>query len=193
MNYIMKVVGIAFSSREKGNCTRFSDYCLNIAKNYGHQTELINLSKYNIQGCDDCDYRCFENEGCCKNDDTSLLYKRCFDADKVIFAIPTFGGHLSSAYFRFAERSQGIFKNEDEYENKFLKKINLIVIGNLTSGGDMALHEALYCFSNRNFYPESILIQSREYGKSSINGDLIEVIEVRNRLERFSKKILNKI
>lgn len=77
-----------------------------------------------------------------------------------------------------------------EYENSFLKKVNLIIIGNLSSGGDMALHEALYSFVNRSFYPEAILLSSREYNKSSIEGDLIDSNDVKNKLNNFIHNIM---
>jgi len=184
----LKVVGIVFSSRDDGNCTNCTKYCLEIMEQHGYKSELINVFHYDVQGCGVCNYKCFNNGICAKNDDVNELYRRCFEADKIIFAIPTFSGHLASSYFTFWERSQGVFKDNDQYEKDFLKKINIIVIGNITSGGDMALHEALYSFTNRSFYPETILLSSREYDRSSIKGDLMESTEVRNRLEGFAKK-----
>lgn len=185
----MKVLGIVFSSRKQGNCTRSVEYCLNEIRHNGYEAEIINIFDYDVQGCGDCDYYCFKCTTCCKEDDVAELYRRCFAADKIIFAIPTFCGHLASSYFKFWERSQSIFEDDTKYEDYFLKKINLIVIGNLSSGGDMALHEALYSFTNREFYPEVILLSSRDYNKSSIKGDLVESDEVKNRLRFFIKKI----
>lgn len=40
---------------------------------------------------------------------------------------------------------------------KAVEKINFIIIGNLSAGDDMALHEALYNFANLNFWPETLL------------------------------------
>lgn len=160
--------------------------------NKGFETEVINIYTYKIQSCGDCSYECFAGGNCSIEDDVLKLYSKCLEADKIIFAIPTYCGNLSSAYFRFWERSQAIFKDEMEYENKFLKKISFIIIGNLSSGGDMALHEALYSFTNRSFYPEAILLSSREYNKSSIKGDLIQSNEVKSRLDSFINKVMDK-
>ncbi|MEM2930566.1 MAG: hypothetical protein QW797_06900 [Thermoproteota archaeon] len=74
-----------------------------------------------------------------------------------------------------------------------MKKINFIIIGNLSAGGDMALHEALYNFANLSFWPETLLFQAREYWRSSIKGDLINDPEVRKRLDRFVEMILKKL
>ena len=153
--------------------------------------EFITNNNYSIEGCGGCGYFCFDNGDCFKKDDsTHRLYKKCLEADKIIFAVPTFCGHLASEYFKFWERSQSIFKDEEDYEENFLKKINFIIIGNLSSGGDMAIHEALYPFANRSFYPETIILSSREYKTSSIRGDLIDINDVKCRLKRFAVQIL---
>lgn len=188
----LKVLGFVFSSRGQGNCSNSIEYCLNKIKLAGHEAEAVNINDYDVQGCGECGYYCFKNGDCSKQDDIKKLYKKCFEADRVIFAIPTFCGNLSSMYFKFWERSQALFKDDTEYENDFLKKISFIIIGNLSSGGDMALHEALYGFANRSFYPETLLLSSREYGKSSINGDMIETDEVKNRLNSFINRVINK-
>ena len=187
----MKCLGIIFSSRKQGNCAKSVKYCLDKINLHEYQVEMINIFDYEVQGCGDCSYHCFESGFCSKEDDILELYKKCFEADKIIFAIPTFCGHLASSYFKFWERSQAIFKDSLEYENEFLKKLNFIIIGNLSSGGDMALHEALYGFINRRFYSEAILLSSREYNKSSIKDNLIESDDVKKRLNSFIEKIIN--
>jgi len=188
----LKALGIVFSSRDNGNCSNAIKYCLNKMKDKGYETEALNIFQYEIEGCGKCNYICFNSGECLKKDDIPKLYKKCFDADKIIFAIPTFCGHLTSQYFKFWERSQSLFKDEIEYENTFLKKINLIIVGNLSSGADMAVHEALYSFINRSFYPEVILLSSEEYNTSSIKGDLVKSSEVKERLNNFIERIVSK-
>ncbi|SDW07607.1 flavodoxin family protein [Tepidimicrobium xylanilyticum] len=188
----MKALGIVFSSRANGNCSNAIKYCLNKMKNKGYEIETLNIFEYEIQGCGNCNYICFNSGECVKEDDIYKLYNRCFEADKIIFAIPTFCGHLTSQYFKFWERSQSLFKDEEECENIFLKKINLIIIGNLSSGGDMAVHEALYGFINRRFYPEVVLLSSEDYNTSSIKGNLVEFSGIRDRLDNFVEKIVSK-
>ena len=189
----MKVLGIVFSSRADGNCSNAIKYCLNKMKDRGYETEVLNIFEYDIQGCGSCNYYCFFSGECSKDDDIQQIYGKCFQADIIIFAIPTFWGHLTSQYFKFWERSQSLFKDEIEYEDTCLKKINFIIIGNLSSGGDMAVHEALYSFANRSFYPEVILLSSQEYNSSSIDGDLVRKRGVKDRLSNFVDRIIVKV
>lgn len=188
----MKVLGIAFSAREEGNCLKCVRYCLDKFKEYGFETEIMNAFEFETKSCSHCNYECFAKEKCPIEDDVPEIYKKCGDADILIFAVPTYGGHLSSIYFAFAERSQGIFKSLPKWK-KLFKKINFIIIGNLSAGGDMALHEALYNFANLDFRPETLLFPAREYGRSSINGDLIEIPEVKKRLDRLVEMILKNV
>lgn len=185
----MKVLLISFSSRQYGNCNRILESCSKLLNENGWGTEVINIYGMNIEACGGCDYYCFKNGICSKRDDLLKIYNKCFEADEIIFAIPTFCSNLCSSYFKFWERGQSVFKDNVEYEDKFLSKISIIVVGNLVSGGDMAMHEALYSFANRSFYPEVLLLSSREYDTSSVNGDMIYIPDVRRRVEKFVDKI----
>lgn len=188
----MKVLGIIFSYREKGNCANCIDYCLKEFKENKHETEIISIFDFDINPCSDCDYVCFYNSECPKEDGIDKIISKCIEADVIIFALPTYRGHLPSTYFIFSERLQGFFKGEESYEKDFLEKVNMIIIGNLSSGGDMALHEGLYAFINKPFYPETILLSSRDFNRKSIYGDLIEDDLVKRRLNKFIENILKK-
>jgi multimeric flavodoxin WrbA len=188
----MKALGLAFSARREGNSSRCLRYCLERIEERGFQTEFLNAYELKITPCSHCNYECFADKDCPIKDDVPQIYKRCEDSEILIFAIPTYGGHLSSIYFAFAERSQALYKSFQECSERLLKKVNLIIIGNLSAGGDMALHEALYNFANLDFWPETLLFPAREYGRISIKGDLIEQAEVKRRLDRFVEMILKK-
>lgn len=186
----MKTLAVAFSARSEGNCARLSRYCLDKLKEQGWQTELLNAYDLAITPCSHCDYECFANKDCPVNDDVPMIYEKCREADALIFAIPDYGGHLSALYFTFAQRGQFEFKKFNNFDEEFFRKLNFIIIGNLSAGGDMALHEALYDFANRSFWPETILFSAREYDRSSLEGDLIESPDVKKRLDRFVEMVV---
>lgn len=192
----MKALGVAFSARKEGNCLKFLQYCFEKLRQRGYETELVNAYDHQITPCSHCGYECFSSssEGksgpCPLKDDVPWLYEKCKGADLLIFAIPTYGGHPSALYMAFGERAQ--FSNWEEFQRNFSSKVNLIIIGNLTSGGDMTLHEALSDFYNLNPPPEVLVISARELGQNSLRGDLVEEPEVKLRLGRFVDLILRR-
>ena len=187
----MKILGINFSGRTNGNCSKSLQFCLDIYKKHHHEIDFINLSEQSLEPCGSCNYNCFQ-ANCVKNDSFNDIYHKMMEAEKIIFAVPTYCGHLSSSFFIFSERSQGFYNHSNSNEDDILRKINLIIIGNSSSGGDMALSESLCSFNNRSYFPEVLLLSSNEYGRRSILGDLVEENEIRNRLTRFSSRIIVK-
>ncbi len=190
----MKAVGLNFSSRKNGNCYNCVDYCFKRIKSRGYDVEAINFFDYEVNPCGACEYQCFHTGKCIKADDAEELFGKLTEVDIIIYAVPTFGGHLASSFFILSERENGIFRSKTkyDYDADYLRKINLIVVGNMSSGADMALHEAFYGFTNKAFYPESILLSAKEYGRRSINGDLLEDESVRNKLEKYVDRIIDK-
>jgi len=193
----MKVAGLVFSARKSGsgfNCIR---YCLERFEQKGFKTALVNAFDYEIKPCSHCNYECYaeeirgKREECPVKDDVPKLFELTKDADMLLFAVPCYGGHVPAIYRAWTERVphlpelNKLFKNFEEFQRLFLNKIQgIIVIGNLTAWGDMALHEVLADFYNTE-QPETILLQPREFGGSSLKGDLIEVQAVKERLEGF--------
>lgn len=100
------------------------------------------------------------------------------------------GGHLSGLYRAFSERMQCMNNRQTKSWMEILK--GFIVVGNLSAGGDMVLHEVLYDFAGGKNRPEALLLSAREYGRYSLKGDLLESDRVRDRLNRFVEMLVNK-
>jgi len=190
----MKVAGVVFSARKTGNGFSCIRYCLDRLEGKGFKTVLINAFDYEIKPCSHCNYECYaktirgREEQCPIEDDVPKLYETMKATDLLLFAIPTYGGRVPGIFQAFRERTSGLsslFKDFEEFQRGFLNKIKgIIVIGHLTAGGDMALHEVLTDFYNIE-QPEVILLQADEFGRRSLKGDLIESRAVRQRLDRF--------
>lgn len=189
----MKLLLVSFSLRENGNCNRFLYYINEVLSRSDHTVESIRLTDHPIEGCGQCAYECFAQGSCIKHDTVSDLYDQCMSADKIIFILPVYRGHPASTYFQFTERGEGFFRLDTERDESYRKKVNLIVIGNITAGGETAMREAMSDFSDDEYSPQSLLLSSIEYGRRSINGDLIEDSRVRDKLEKFTDSILNQI
>jgi multimeric flavodoxin WrbA len=193
----MKALGIAFSARKRGNCLNSLEYALAKLKAQKFETEIINIYDYDVRPCSQCNYECFglklrgKDEKCPIQDDVPKIYKKMKEADVIILAIPTYGGKPAALYSAFTERAQGIFKGYEEFKNTILNKIiALIVIGNVPAGGDLTYHSVILDHYDCKNPPPSILLQSAEYGRGSIYGDLLEDEKVRDRLDNLVKLIL---
>lgn len=111
-----------------------------------------------------------------------------------MLAVPTYGGKASSLYCAFTERAQGIIKSSEEFEQYVSRKnIALIVIGNIPAGGDLVYHTVVLDHYECKCPPLSLLLQSAEYGQSSVLGTLIEDKKVRDRLDNLVKLILRRL
>jgi multimeric flavodoxin WrbA len=193
----MKALGIAFSARKRGNCLNSLEYVLAKLKAQKFKTEIINIYDYEVMPCSHYNYEYFglklrgKEEECPIRDDVPKIYKKMKEADVIILAIPTYGGKPAGIYSAFAERAQGVFKGYEEFKNTILNKIiALIVIGNVPAGGDLTYHSIILDHYDCKNPPPSLLLQSDEYGKGSIYGDLLEYEKVRDRLDNLVRLIL---
>jgi len=201
----MKLAGLVFSARKHGNGFNCIKYCLDRLEEKGFKTVLINAFDYEIKPCSHCNYECYaeeirgSREECPIKDDVPKMYELIKDANMFLFAVPCYGGHTPGIYRAWTERLPHLpklnqqFKNFEEFQRLFLNKIKgIIVIGNLTAWGDMTLHEVLADFYNIEA-PEAILLQSREYGRGSLKGNLMESPAVKERLDRFVELLIKRI
>jgi multimeric flavodoxin WrbA len=188
----MKILGLVFSSRKEGNSSRILHYCMKRFKEESYEVEIVNMHDLKTNPCGNCNLECCKRMGCPIIDDIPGLFNKCLESDLLLFALPTYCGHLPSTYFILSERTQSLIGDEIDYEKEFLRKLNFIFIGNITSGADMSTHEALYTFAGLNFFPETVLISSRDYNMKPINGDLIENKFVQYKLNSFVERLLIK-
>ena len=202
---MLKVAGVVFSARREGNCLRCMEYCLERLREKGFTTTLVNAYDYNIKPCSHCDYECYASiirdrkEKCPTQDDVPKMYKMLKSTDLLLFAVPCYSGHVPALYRAWNERvahipdETDVLEKFEDFQRMYLNKIlGFIIIGNLTAGGDMTLHEVLCDFYNIR-QPETILLQSREYGRISLKGDLVEVPAVKERLGKFIDLLIKRI
>jgi len=194
----VKVAGLVFSARKRGNGFNCMKYCLDRLQEKGFDAMLLNAFDFEIKPCSHCDYECYaeeirdKREDCPVKDDVPKMLESIWNVDWLLFAIPCYGGHASAIYRAWEERVPHVaelnqlLKNDFErFQKMFLSKIKgIMIIGNLTAMGDMTLHEILVDFYNIE-PPETILIQSREYGLGSLRADLVRNPAVKKRLDGF--------
>jgi len=173
---------VIFSARKRGNCYDCVNYCLQQLAKKGFDTQPINFSDYNVAPCSNCDYECFSQrirgtqEKCPKNDDMAKIYREFEKAGVVVFGIPTYVGHVPALYRAWEERSLGVYGF-----GKFSQVLQNKVYGFIVVGSYFALNEALFRFYGLPNVTWTLL-RSREYGLDPLKTGLIEVSDVRARL-----------
>ena len=85
----MKILGLSFSPREKGNTEILMEAVLTAAEGEGAETELYRVSGKDIRPCDACG-ACFKTGECPIEDDMQALYGKMLSADGILFGTPVY-------------------------------------------------------------------------------------------------------
>ncbi|MEJ2110811.1 MAG: flavodoxin family protein [Acidobacteriota bacterium] len=85
----MKILGLSFSPRERGNTEILMGRVLESARTRGAATELYRVVENKIQPCDACGH-CFKTGECPIQDDMQDLYVKMLQADGILFGTPVY-------------------------------------------------------------------------------------------------------
>lgn len=169
---------ISFSGREKGNCDNISEYIAS------EGDAIIHFRNLNVHDCSGCKYECFEGKCKYHKDDIYNLYERMLSYDKVFLIVPMYCGNPASLYFKFNERCQEFFmQNEDSYETIVSKLYIIGVYGDRNQTPDFipCLSKWFECTQADNHV---LGIERHRYGQK-IEDNILNVEEVRNMLTCF--------
>lgn len=169
---------ISFSGRANGNCDDIARYIAT------EEDTTIYLRNLNIHDCSDCSYECFEGHCKYRQDDIYNLYQSMLGFDKVYFIVPMYCGNPTSLYFKFNERSQDFFtNNEDSYYSIISKLYFIGVYGDRNKTPDF-----IPCFEkwfDCSQYSNHVLgIERHKYGQK-INDRVLFIEEVKNMINTF--------
>ena len=186
----MRVLGVSFSGRQHGNCDRCLGYCLEQLAAKDADTAAVYIREHPVRPCTDCEYACFSGALCPIHDSMDDIFDQCDRADVILWALPTYRGHLPAAYFPFSERLEGYVQRGIDIQDTILRKVHIILIGNLNAGAGIARDEIMSEWIDKRVHPQTILLSSRDHHRRSIDGDMIEEEPVRQSLDRFAHHIL---
>jgi len=103
-------VGVSCSARVDKNTADLLKFALNLLKDKGLETELVQLANFEIRPCRLCDYQCLyhRERDCPIEDDVPRIYRKIKSADAVIFGVPVYSGTVPSLLKILLERSQAL-------------------------------------------------------------------------------------
>ncbi|WP_242943320.1 flavodoxin family protein [Clostridium uliginosum] len=128
----MKTLIISGSPRKNGDSMTLVN---EMVKYLDGEVRVINTYNNNISPCVDCRY-CWDNKGCCINDEMQEVYQLLDEVDNVIIASPLYFSELTGQLLSLASRLQLFFvsrciRKDSEFKQK--KKNGVLVI---SAGGD---------------------------------------------------------
>lgn len=100
MKQILAVLG---GGRARGNTAQLAESFLQGAAEAGHQTELLSLNQYRVNGCLGCN-ACRYGKPCVQKDDFAAVAEKVLAADLVAFASPLYFWIISAKLKAFIER-----------------------------------------------------------------------------------------
>ena len=176
-----KVVILNFSPRNVGNCSKIAE-CIADFHNQA-EVEIYSINADNFLPCNSCNYECLQPEKLCPQ--RTAYQDRVMDAiinsNVAYFIVPNFCGYPNANYFAFNERRTGYFNLDRQQMNAYLSvKKKFIIVSNSESDafknaiGQQAMGE-----------PEILYLKTRNYGKQSTAGDLMDSNAAKADLKAF--------
>lgn len=127
----MKTLIFNGSPRKNGDTMALVNELIN---NLEGEYKIIDAYKCNIKPCIDCRY-CWENDGCCLNDEMQEVYNYIQECDNILIASPLYFSELTGQLLAVTSRLQTyfcarLFRNKMLIKNE--KRGGVILVG----GGD---------------------------------------------------------
>jgi multimeric flavodoxin WrbA len=147
----MKTIIFNGSPRKEGDTVSLIN---KVIENLNGEYKIINAYDCGIHPCIDCRY-CWENEGCCIDDEMQEVYKYIKDCDNVLIASPIYFSELTGALLNVGSRLQTYFCAR--FFRKIIpieksKKGAVIIVGGGDGSSDKAYYTACCLLHHMNAY-----------------------------------------
>lgn len=174
----MSCVIVSFSSRKSGNCEQISNFICSKMSTY----KKYQFTEFIIHPCGNCHYECFQDNLACpyiEDMEYKLLEAIC-GSEMAYFVLPNYCDYPNANFFAFNERSQCFFQNHPERLEQYLNVPKKFVV--VSNTGMDNFYSVL---QQHSMEPEILFLSAKQYGKSSVNGTILESGAARADLERF--------
>lgn len=163
------ILVLNFGGRPDGNCNAVSAFI----ENFYNRTNvrLYNIANKFMSSCGNCNYECLREGARCRiiTDEEMLIYDAVCKSDIVYYIIPNYCGFPCANYFIFNERSAGYFNKDQSLLQDYMsvKKCFIIISNSVETIFDTAAKQ-------QTENPEILYLKSKEYGKKSVDGDILD-------------------
>lgn len=164
-----RVLIISFSGRNKGNSQQIAEL---IKANLNADADVFLFSENVIHPCGGCRYQCFDDNRMCPHieDAEYGLLEQISLCDQVYFIVPNYCDYPCANFFIFNERSQVFFQGYPERLSAYeaIPKKFIVISNSESTNFDTAF--AYHCAGK----PNILYLHAKQYGRSSIAGDLMK-------------------
>ncbi|MBT9172274.1 MAG: 2-amino-4-deoxychorismate dehydrogenase [Syntrophomonadaceae bacterium] len=159
----MKILALCGSHRKGKNTSRMLQTVLREAASLGAETELVELTDYEIKECISCN-KCLRRPECVITDDgMNVLYGKLLRADGIVIGSPVYFGNVSGRLKDFIDRSRPLHMVTNALDGKAGAAV---VHAGLRNGGqEMALQILHYFMLSHGLQ----LVSDRRPGEAIVN------------------------
>lgn len=109
---MVKVLAVVGSPRKQNTYKLVEAVAEAVAKNKNVETELVQLSEFDIKHCAGCGEFCEKTGECNIEDDMQKLYPKLKEADVLIIGTPTYYWNVSGVVKDFIDRTNPLYNTE---------------------------------------------------------------------------------
>ena len=178
----LKAVIVSFSSRTDGNCAQIGK----LIKENTTDSVLFSFSDFSIKACGECNYDCFKKGKACPHvgDMECDILDSIVHSEITYFVLPNYCDYPCANYFAFNERSQCYFQGKPDLLNAYLRVPKRSIVVSNTDEENFI--KALSYQTKHD--PVILFLSARQYGKSSIQGDLLTNEKAVSDIMEFMRK-----
>ena len=172
------MVIVSFSGRKNGNCEQISRFVASLTDG-----KVFSFADFSIEPCGKCEYECFKERVSCPfiGDMEVNVLEAITQSDKACFVIPNYCDYPNANFFIFNERSQCFFQGRPDVLEAYLKVPKKVVV--VSNTGEENFRKAMEYQAEEE--TEFLFLAAKEFGKKSIDGDLMSSEAVRERIRKF--------
>lgn len=183
----MKTLIFNGSPRKEGDTVSLFN---KVIENLNGEYKIINAYDGRIHPCIDCRY-CWENEGCCMDDEMQEVYEYIQGCDNILIASPIYFSELTGALLNVGSRLQtyfsaSFFRKEKPIEKT--KKGAVILVGGGDGSPDKAYDTARCLLHHMNTYNILPAVISHDTNNKPAVEDETALAGVRNVARFFNEE-----
>ena len=178
----MSVCIVSFSSRKNGNSSQRGAFIKSVLPD----AAFYDFANFSISACGNCEYQCFNGGSNCPYfaDKEREILDAITNSSITYFIVPNYCDYPCSNFFIFNERSLCYFQNNEKLLNAYLQVHKKFIV---VSNSNLENFKKAFAY-HTNVEPEILCLSAKEYGKMSIEGNLLTAKQAVDDLRMFVSK-----